>query len=111
MSVLKVLLLILPQTFVTVDVVSICRVARWFVFKPKIQIWVNFGGSWNGRCWYVLWTLRPFYSLLLYFMDILYSLFNLLYIYRFGILYQEKIWQPWLCGGVCMYIGAAFAPN
>jgi hypothetical protein len=20
------------------------RVARWFVFKPKIQIWVNFGG-------------------------------------------------------------------
>jgi hypothetical protein len=25
------------------------RVARWFVFKPKIQIWVNFGGSCNGR--------------------------------------------------------------
>jgi hypothetical protein len=22
-----------------------CRVARWFVFKAKIQIWVNFGGS------------------------------------------------------------------
>jgi hypothetical protein len=21
------------------------RVARWFVFKPKIPIWVNFGGS------------------------------------------------------------------
>jgi hypothetical protein len=20
------------------------RVARWFVFKPKISIWVNFGG-------------------------------------------------------------------
>jgi hypothetical protein len=20
------------------------RVARWFVFKPKIPIWVNFGG-------------------------------------------------------------------
>jgi hypothetical protein len=21
-----------------------CRVARWFVFKTKIPIWVNFGG-------------------------------------------------------------------
>jgi hypothetical protein len=25
------------------------RVARWFVFKPKIQIRVSFGGSCNGR--------------------------------------------------------------
>jgi hypothetical protein len=47
-----------------------CRVARWFVLKPKIQIWVNFGGSCNRRCWYMLWTLGPFYGLLLYFMDI-----------------------------------------
>jgi hypothetical protein len=23
------------------------RVARWFIFKPKIPIWVNFGGSWR----------------------------------------------------------------
>jgi hypothetical protein len=45
------------------------RVARWFVFKPKIQIWVNFGRSCNGRCWYILWTLGPFYCLLLYFLD------------------------------------------
>jgi hypothetical protein len=49
------------------------RVARWFVFKPKIQSWVNFGGSCNGRCWYILCTLGPFYGLLLYFMDIWYS--------------------------------------
>jgi hypothetical protein len=49
------------------------RVARWFVFKPKIQIWVSFGGSCNGRYWYILWTLGPFYSLLLYLMDIWYS--------------------------------------
>jgi hypothetical protein len=52
---------------------GVARVARWFVFKPKIQIWVNFGGSCNGRCWYILWTLGPFYGLLLYFMDIWYS--------------------------------------
>jgi hypothetical protein len=25
------------------------RVARWHIFNP---IWVNFGGSCNGRCWY-----------------------------------------------------------
>jgi hypothetical protein len=43
------------------------RVARWFVCKAKIQIWVNFGGPWNGKCWHNLWpfgipwfTLRPF---------------------------------------------------
>jgi hypothetical protein len=30
------------------------RVAGWFVFKPKIQIWVNFGGSCYGKCWYIL---------------------------------------------------------
>jgi hypothetical protein len=49
------------------------RVARWFVFKPKIQIWVTFGGSCNGRCWHILWTLGRFYGLSLYFMDIWYS--------------------------------------
>jgi hypothetical protein len=29
------------------------RVAGWFVFKPKIQIWVNFAGSCNGKRWYI----------------------------------------------------------
>jgi hypothetical protein len=33
-------------TFLTVE----NRVARWHIFKPKIQIWVNFGESYNGRC-------------------------------------------------------------
>jgi hypothetical protein len=26
---------------------QVTRVARWFVFKPNIPIWVNFGGPWN----------------------------------------------------------------
>jgi hypothetical protein len=26
----------------------VSRVARWYVFKPKIQIWLNFGGSCKG---------------------------------------------------------------
>jgi hypothetical protein len=30
------------------------RVARWFLFKTKIQNWANFGGPWTGKCWYIL---------------------------------------------------------
>jgi hypothetical protein len=26
------------------------RVARWQIFRPKIPIWVNFGGSCHGIC-------------------------------------------------------------
>jgi hypothetical protein len=26
------------------------RVARWFLFKTKIPIWVNFGGPKIGKC-------------------------------------------------------------
>jgi hypothetical protein len=28
-------------------------VARWFIFEPKIPIWVKFGGPWNGECGYM----------------------------------------------------------
>jgi hypothetical protein len=45
------------------------RVARWFVFKPKIPIWVNFGGHWNGKCcysltiiWNILWPFAIMYG-------------------------------------------------
>jgi hypothetical protein len=38
----------LRQQICTTDTVRV-RVARWFVFRPKIQIWVNFGGPCNGR--------------------------------------------------------------
>jgi hypothetical protein len=37
------------------------RVARWFVFKPKIPIWVNFGSPWRGNFWYILWSFVLFY--------------------------------------------------
>jgi hypothetical protein len=30
------------------------RVARWFIFKPKIPVWVHFGGPWVGKCCYIL---------------------------------------------------------
>jgi hypothetical protein len=38
------------------------------VSNKKFPIWVNFGGSCNWRCWYILW---PFWSILLPFGSIL----------------------------------------
>jgi hypothetical protein len=64
------------------------RVARWFVFKPKIPIWVNFGGSCYGKSWYILWPLETLFGHLVYFVVIW-------YIFRhFGILDQEKSGNP-----------------
>jgi hypothetical protein len=68
--------------------------ARWFVFKPKIQIWVNLGGPCNGRWWYILWTLGPFYGLLLHFGTFCIVRVNLVYFSPFGTLYQEKSGNP-----------------
>jgi hypothetical protein len=32
---------------------SVGRDARWYIFLPKIPIWLNFGVPWNGKCWYI----------------------------------------------------------
>jgi hypothetical protein len=50
------------------------RVASWFIFKPKISLWVNFGGNCYRRCWYILWTFGLFYGHLVYFKAIWYIL-------------------------------------
>jgi hypothetical protein len=63
-------------------------VARWYFFRPKIAIWVNFGGSFNGRCLSILWPFDIFYAHLVYFDEIWY-IFP-----RLGILYQEKSGIP-----------------
>jgi hypothetical protein len=67
------------------------RVARWFVFRPKIP---NFGGPLNGKC-------CIFYYHLEYFMAIWYNLGpfgmvcgHLLYFPQLGVYGQRKIWQP-----------------
>jgi hypothetical protein len=77
------------------------RVARWFVFKPEISIWVNFGGPWNRKCGYILWPFGIFYGHLEYFMAIWYNLLPfgivcgyLVYFSRFGAFGPRKIWQP-----------------
>jgi hypothetical protein len=43
-----------------------CRVARWYIFKPKIQFWIIFGGSCNVIIWYILWIFGIFYGHFLY---------------------------------------------
>jgi hypothetical protein len=63
------------------------RVARWFVFKPKIQIWVNFGGPQHEKCLYVLWPSGIIYSHLVKFMFVWYSLWS------FGIFFP--FWYVW----------------
>jgi hypothetical protein len=67
----------------------LCRVARWYIFKPNIPIWVNFVGSCNGRCLYIL----VYHTAIWY---ILCTCGHLVIFPRFGILYmQRKIRQPW----------------
>jgi hypothetical protein len=52
------------------------RVTRWHILKPKIPVWVNSGGYYNG----ILWPFGTFYC---------YP--------RFGALYQETSGRPGLC--------------
>jgi hypothetical protein len=67
----------LMNSFVMDSVVWLAsRVARWKIFKPKISIWVNSGGSWNGICWYSLWRFVLFYCHFVYFVVIWYILWS-----------------------------------
>jgi hypothetical protein len=40
------------------------RIARWYIFKPKIPIWANFWWSFNGTS--ILWPFDLFFSYLVY---------------------------------------------
>jgi hypothetical protein len=44
-----------------------------YIFKPKILIWVNFAGSCNARCWWILWPFGIFcghfvYSIVIWYI-------------------------------------------
>jgi hypothetical protein len=49
------------------------RVARWYVFEPKIQIRESFGGPWNEKSWYILWP------------------FGIRMLHQFGICYDHSV--------------------
>jgi hypothetical protein len=83
------------------------RVARWYIFKPKISIWVNFWKvlRWKMIVYFV--AIRSIFLHLVYFIAIWYIYVHLVYFViiwyhlgSFGIFsplwYVEsrKIWQP-----------------
>jgi hypothetical protein len=52
---------LITEDFFKIEAVSPKRVARWYISKPNIPIWENFGGFWNGKGSVVIWNiLRPF---------------------------------------------------
>jgi hypothetical protein len=61
------------------------------IFKAKIPFWVNFGGSCNGKCWYILWPVGLFYGHMDYFRAIWFILlpFGLFYCH---LVYFVAIW-------------------
>jgi hypothetical protein len=69
----------------------ITRVARWFVFKPKIPIWVNFWGPYIGECLYILW---PFVILeIFYIWPFGTFCIHFVHFFRFWYHVPRKIWQ------------------
>jgi hypothetical protein len=53
--------------------------------NQKSKLGLFFGGTCTRRCWYILWTLGPFYGLLLYFMEIWYGS------WKFGVFFTVLV--------------------
>jgi hypothetical protein len=70
----------------------LARIARWFIFNPKIQIWVNFGGPWNGKYWYT-YVMTIWYQ----YWYIIWPFGNLVVFPTFWYIVSRKNWQ--LCFG------------
>jgi hypothetical protein len=71
------------------------RVARWFLFKPKITILENIGGSLIVKCLYILWPFGIFYGHLVYFMTAWYIFCSFGTFFPVLVSRNKKIWQPW----------------
>jgi hypothetical protein len=59
-SQLKIRHLVFYQVFI-LGLVSFVKWVRrqgcqMVYFSYQKQIWVIFGGPWNGKCWYILWS-------------------------------------------------------
>jgi hypothetical protein len=66
------------------------RVARWFIFKPKFPIGLNFGGPllvYFMTIWKILCPFGIIYGRLIVCGP-------LVYFPQFGMFGQRKIWQP-----------------
>jgi hypothetical protein len=69
-------------------------VAKWFGFKPKIPIWVNFAGSCNRKSWYILCPFGQFYCYCKNVRAIWLFLGRMVYFSPFWYFVPRKIWQP-----------------
>jgi hypothetical protein len=66
------------------------RVARWDIFKPKIPIWINFGGS----CMMLIYFTANFRSFGIFYGHLV-DFSPFWYIFpRFDMLHQEKYGNP-----------------
>jgi hypothetical protein len=68
------------------------RVARGYIFIPKLPIWESFGEPWNGKCWYILWPIGIFYGPLKHCT----ALCNVLWLFGIFSLWKKvarKFWQ------------------
>jgi hypothetical protein len=65
-------------------------------FTPKIPIWVNFGGPWNGTRWYLLNPFRTIYGRFVLFGVIWYS------VRSFGIICGHLIYI--VCGPLLKFV-------
>jgi hypothetical protein len=54
--------------------------------KPKIPIWVNFGGPWNGKGWCIIWPFVIDYGHLVHIFAIWQISGNLVSKLQFGIM-------------------------
>jgi hypothetical protein len=71
------------------------RVARWYIFRPKIPIWVKLGGGFEKKMllyymaiWNILWQFDMKYGHLVFFVVIWY--FSPVWYFE-----PRIIWQPW----------------
>jgi hypothetical protein len=71
----------------------VCRVARWYIFKPKILICVHFWGPQNGEGWYFTWPFGIYQGYLVFFGPNFWQ-FNIFFPFWYFV--SSKIWQPCL---------------
>jgi hypothetical protein len=72
------------------------RVARWHIFKPKISIWVHFGGSCKEICCYKICTFGLFHGYLVYFIVICMCYGYLVHVIPFWKVVSKKFCNPGL---------------
>jgi hypothetical protein len=101
------LFLSLPKSRAHLDRQERSRVARWYIFKPKIPSWVILEGLAMEDVGNIIWPFGLFYDHMVYFMAIWcilwlfdtfmstwYIFVSLVYFSRFGMLCQEKSGNP-----------------